>query len=599
MTHSRIHSSVAYDFATLAACATLLSVSGCRKHESPAGAGAPSQAVAQPSDGTNAPGGSPSSPAPAVDATPSAARSSDSSSGFVAPASAPTTPAAIAAEYANRPDALKPMSLAEFQYGVSPTRNSDVTYQPDVIVMEHGADAIHGYSSDGLTWLLDANAPHVSDLQPGKIMFATGRAVGRILAVTPHGSDVAVTLGPAALTDVVSDLQMSFEQPVDLSSAIMYSAPNAPLGGDLAPMVKDTTKTSDAETGYGDEVVVGRVPERGWATPIIPASDRIRTAISARPTHWVRSSAAPVQGGAVGQIFNMVGPLVGLPQPVNMSGFKVSPYQGGGLGISIARSTPDLMMVASGGVKLDRPSLRVNLNIAHGSVVTAELELKGAAALLVDIQAGTQVGLKGNIHQVYYVPTDFSIPIFGKAVPFAITFHQSFIVNTAFTAKNSTLNAGGEEDFTGSVFMGLHNGSWGVGAPTSMTDKRDLLQSINGVSLGATSLIFGWGTKMIVGIGAFGFATGPFLGYNTSVAALRGSDLTTGLVPVPPCHGAILSVSLNAGVGYSLPAPFVSAVNAVLNLLHLNTQLPPSGGVAHQQTVIREQKSVPNNCASF
>ncbi len=126
--------------------------------------------------------------------------SADSSSGFVPPASAPTTPAAIAAEYANRPDALKPMSLAEFQYGVSPTLGSDVTYQPDVIVMEHGADAIHGYSSDGLTWLLDASAPHVSELQPGKIMFATGRAVGRILAVTLHGTDVAVTLGPAALT---------------------------------------------------------------------------------------------------------------------------------------------------------------------------------------------------------------------------------------------------------------------------------------------------------------------------------------------------------------------------------------------------------------
>ena len=144
---------------------------------------------------------------PATDAPASTALSADSASGFVPPASAPTTPAAIAAEYASRPDALKPMSLAEFQYGVSPTHSADVTYQPDVIVMEHGADAVHGYSSDGLTWLLDASAPHVSELQPGKVMFATGRAVGRILAVTPHGNDVAVTLGPAALTEVVSDLQ--------------------------------------------------------------------------------------------------------------------------------------------------------------------------------------------------------------------------------------------------------------------------------------------------------------------------------------------------------------------------------------------------------
>jgi hypothetical protein len=31
------------------------------------------------------------------------------------------------------------LTAAEIQYGVSPTRNNQVTYQDDVIVMEHGA----------------------------------------------------------------------------------------------------------------------------------------------------------------------------------------------------------------------------------------------------------------------------------------------------------------------------------------------------------------------------------------------------------------------------------------------------------------------------
>jgi hypothetical protein len=590
---SLVHCGIGLTFMGVA----VLDLTGCRKHQSPADSGTQPPAVAQGPGASGAPGTSSETPASSTDASSAGRSASDSSSGsgFVPP-SAPTNAAAIAAVYASRPASLASLSQAEFQYGVSPTRNSQVTYQPDVVVMEHGADAIHGYSADGLTWLLDPNAPHVGELQPGKVMFATGRAVGRILAVTRQGNDVAVTLGPAALTEVVSDVQMSFEQPVDLSSAILYTAPNLPQAVDLPPIVPDTTKTSDARTGAEDEVVSNPVPHSGWATPVTPTSWSPPAAAMASRAELPADAA---RSGPVGQVFNLVGPLIGVPGPVNMSGFKVSPYVGGGMGINIVRNSPDLMVVASGGLRLDRPSIRVNLNIAHGTVQTAELALQGVAALVVDLQAGTQVGRTGNISKVYYVPTDLSIPILGKVLPLAITFRQSFLVRTAFSAKNSTLNAGGEEDFTGAVTMGLHNGSWTVSAPTTMTDVRDLLQSINGASLGASSVIFGWGTRAIVGIGAFGFATGPYLAYNTQVAVVRGSDLTTGLLPVPPCHGAILGVSLNVGVGYSLPSPLVSAINTILRLLQLNTTLPASGGISHQETIIEKKKSVPNKCASF
>src|SRR5258708_1528316 len=70
-----------------------------------------------------------------------------------------------------------PLSEAERRFGVSPTFNKDVKYQSAVIVMEHGAEAIRANSSDGLTWTLDANAPHAAEIQKDKVLFATGRAV--------------------------------------------------------------------------------------------------------------------------------------------------------------------------------------------------------------------------------------------------------------------------------------------------------------------------------------------------------------------------------------------------------------------------------------
>src|SRR5271155_4062887 len=41
------------------------------------------------------------------------------------------------------------LSDAELRYGVAPTRNTAVTYQDNVVLMEHGADAIKSVSPDG------------------------------------------------------------------------------------------------------------------------------------------------------------------------------------------------------------------------------------------------------------------------------------------------------------------------------------------------------------------------------------------------------------------------------------------------------------------
>ena len=67
------------------------------------------------------------------------------------------------------------LTEAEIQYGVSPTRNNQVTYQADVIVMEHGAESIRSQAANGLTWTIDGNASGAQEIQPGRILFATGR----------------------------------------------------------------------------------------------------------------------------------------------------------------------------------------------------------------------------------------------------------------------------------------------------------------------------------------------------------------------------------------------------------------------------------------
>jgi len=313
------------------------------------------------------------------------------------------------------------LSDNELRYGVAPTRNSEVVYQDDVIIVGHGADDVRSVSADGLTWTIDASAAHAEELQPGKIM--------------------------------------------------AYAV-----------------------------------------------------------------------------------------------------------------------------LRLQDPALHFNLDIHGGKVTTAELELKGVAGLTMQFEAASTVGVNGNINKRISVPVDLSLPILGLPVPLAVTLHQAFILKTAFSARNSVLRATGDYAMDGSLFMGYHNGSWGAGAPTKFVVRQSLLDSINGVSLGANGLGMAYQGKVIVGIGAFGFVTGPYFGYNVGIGVARGSDAAGFPLGMPVCRSANLDVGVAVGIGYSIPQPVTNAINFILRNLNLRA-IEGSGGIEHRESLINQHAAIPAGCS--
>jgi hypothetical protein len=139
----------------------------------------------------------------------------------------PTAPAATSAA-SEIPAALAKLTVNELKWGISPTRNAKVQYQDGVIIMEHGADAVRAVASNGLTCTIDANAPQAQEIKLDKILFATGRVMGRVLKVERKGDGLAVTLGPVQITDVIKDCDISSDQPVSLAAALVYTAPDYP-----------------------------------------------------------------------------------------------------------------------------------------------------------------------------------------------------------------------------------------------------------------------------------------------------------------------------------------------------------------------------------
>ncbi len=474
----------------------------------------------------------PDSAAPAAPAAPPG--------GATAPASAGATPSAI-------PASLAKLTPNELKWGISPTRNDKVTYQPGVIIMEHGSDAVRAMATNGMTWTIDANAPGADQIKVDKILFATGRVMGRVLAVEHAPTGLAVTLGPVEITDVIKDCDITSDQPIDIGSAVVYTAPDYPGA---------TTTDDPSQTGF--------------AVPQVPV--------------FFASYSPPVQAAAL--------PGIGAPTELMLGDFHVIPVCCGGLGITLATDAKGVKMMATAVVELNHPSVHFALVIRGGTIYTAFVQLQGTAGFRVHFSAGTDAGISGNIKQNFFVPIDASFPIAGIAVPLSVVIRQTLRVETIFTAQTGTLEATGEYAFGGEFKAGKENGGdWRADGPTSVTTKQNLANTLDGISMGVNGLVFAYGAKIIVGIGAFGFVTGPYVGYNTVIGVNKSSSMPGAL----PCRSGTLNTSMRFGVGYQIPQVVTNAINFFMRALGIKP-INSEGGFEKEEPLINKTDYVPEGC---
>jgi hypothetical protein len=447
------------------------------------------------------------------------------------------------------------LSDAESRYGVSPKLDPRVTYQPDVIVMEHGAEAIRAPTADGFTWTLDGTAQGASSIEAGKILFATGRVVGRVLKVERKGADLAVTLGPIELTDVIKEAHIDYSGPIDPATMLVYPAPAGYPGTTL-----DRNAPQPAATGRLDN-------------PCAAEQDGAPAPFAAMSTVYVDGPANPraVDGcdrtQSPGRLLHVSTGISDIAA-ILMNGFQIMPDVSNGLGATINYDFPqnkNIKFVAHARLRLDSPRFTFKLDISNGRLKTAAVELAGVGALDVGIEGGTYGAFK-NVNQAFAIPLDISFPM-PVIVPFAATFHQSILIETMFTAQQAVIKANGEYKFGGTVTAGIVNGSATATAPLFVSTEQNLANSLTGVSLGVNGLVIGYGGKFIVGLGALGLVVGPYASINISAGITKGSDAQGAMVGYT-CRSATLDLFMDYGVGMAIPTWSAGAINTFLSIFH-------------------------------
>jgi hypothetical protein len=499
--------------------------------------------------------------------------------------------------------AIDPKSLTstELAFGRAPQRTSAVVYQDSIILMENGDKALKSMSTDGLTWHFDANAPHVNEIQVGKVVFATERCVGSVLGVTRTGDDVAVVLGPVQLTDLIKQGHFTFNQPLDLTSLISVSVPGYPW---IAS--QDTLAHHASAEGHITSITYAMVSSDGRWTPIRTVKPDARGRLvtfwhrasrrHARGAHASDSFVVPKTGWTDYQVPTVPGNIpvpagmpnpnvpappasVGPPPSVDISGgLSARPCltDCGGIGIKLGYDKGGVKVVAYAVFKVKDVSLHFNVDVSGGAIQTAALELRGAAGFAVHFETAAAADFNGNIHQTGIAPIDLSIPVGGFGVPIAVHLIQSLSLNTGFSARTSLLTADGDYFASGNVLVGYVRGSWG-GAPPLLGTKQNLANHVGGISVGINSLAFALRQEVLVGVGVLGFSAGPYLALTTGTTALKQSS-----VAMVDCHQATFTMDLTAGAGYTLPKPLVSVFNFFLRAVHAK-ELSPNGSIAEMK----------------
>jgi hypothetical protein len=435
-------------------------------------------------------------------------------------------PVASRADGPPRLVAINELSDAEKLYGHSAAPSRAVTYQPDVVMLPEGAAAIRGVSADGLVWTIDPDSGGAERIQPGKVLLATSRAVGRVLAVEKGRDGLRVVLGPVEITDVIRDGQFNLNQPVDFSQGLSFARPEV-----FDPPIS--------------------------LQPLVARLDR--DGMFVRPVALASAN------------------------PVTAHRFSVTPLiDSTGVGVRIKSTGADgVMFVGDAVLYLKAPELHFILEIRGGRVNTVEVELAGVAGLLVSFEAAMPRPTDANIDEVRPAFSDLVIPVSGLGgVPFAVNVRQKFVLKTAFTSTGM-LKARGYYTLKGGVRAGYRDGKFSVGGPTGFGAQETLLQSLEGVAMGPTGMVMTHQVSVIVGLGAFGFVTGPYAYLNSSVAATKGSSIGAVI-----CRQESVSMGLGAGVGYQMPEQVTNAINAVLSVLGIRERIQSSGGIQTKPTLI-------------
>jgi hypothetical protein len=245
-------------------------------------------------------------------------------------------------------------------------------------------------------------------------------------------------------------------------------------------------------------------------------------------------------------------------------------------------------------------------DIVDGHETPSAISLGGINRVAIGVVGGSGTGVDGNIRTRVDIPINLEVltrQLFVEGIPLVVAAKPKFIIETAFSAKNSVIETCGDYN------LNLEPLGPAEAPVVKFFQATKSLLPINGVSIGVNGMVLAFEVKFQAGFGVKVAYAGPFATFDVAVGVTRGSDI--GIVT---CQSADLVVSMKAGVGLSIDGntlkfitpylprwPLAASPNlsAVLPLANLAKKLGYANSfdldtALYATTLYKAHKAIPN-----
>jgi hypothetical protein len=410
-----------------------------------------------------------------------------------------------------------------------------ITYQPDVVIVGGGAASIRAVSNDGLSWTIDAHAPHAGELAVGKVMFLTSDAVGRVLRVTRRGDLLDVLLGPIELGDLIRDGRIRVDQDVDADAARWMDYPG--VGGQVTTLPGAATRPTVTQT------------PAVWRTGAVVAEPAALRA----DTHSVDLGRYSLTAGLSAERASL--------------GVTVPDHGGLVVGATMAATFQNL-------------HVSTDMDFVGGQVQGGSyFYLEGLRSLELDLTAGSHQGSSDNVHEKVTPMFTESVQLPSEPVPLVLSMTVAFTVDTAFSATDSTIGTKASVAVDGRIGMRNVGPGWAPVLPSAHLGN-DPIADMHHLSVGITGFVFAARVRFQLGLGVSVARVGPYVQEVASLALTGGS--AAGAVA---CKQATLDIvgaaGLNLTVDFAQWSWLTSALGKLANLLP--RLVKDAGSTSHTQ----------------
>jgi hypothetical protein len=439
---------------------------------------------------------------------------------------------------------------------------SNVTLQPDVVVIHGGAAVMKGISSDHGVWTLDKSASGVSSLAPGKVALIAGVDCARVTAVQDNGSTLDVTVAPVSFTDVLQEASFQWQnQAIDMTKGYIGQLPYQ--------LVVDSEQTPDGGADAGDsgcgagdsgtagEAGAGDAGEGGVQCMLhqqglhLEGLSNPTNSVTVSIGYWTVTWAAATTATGV----DITGTLTLSPtmQTAVLPGDPAQTLTGLNVGITFTAHVQNVQG-SSGSVTV------------HGGKITdANISAPIGGSVDLNAQASTAMGGQFPKQAVIKLPLAVEFPLPALAgMPLYLSLQANFLIQPSLAAKNAVIGMNNHVDFTGNAGMKFTSGTaTPTSTPNAMTPANPIDNATTPPSVGTNAVIVGMQAPRVgFGIGTGAFGVGAKAGIYVDAVNVFTLTVASSLALVP-CQSASWDFASHGGGEMS-----ISVLNSQASISH-------------------------------